>query len=101
MAAEAQDSRNTALEEPAVSPEAQVRQLRRSGQRLAGDAVEEEARLREQSRIRWSRGEPWPSAGHTKDHRLVSALPDLHPRYAERGLAMMVKGKVGPGGRRA
>lgn len=101
VAAEAQDSCNTTLEEPAVSPDAQVRQLRRAGQRLAGDAVGEEARFREQSGIRWRRGEPRPSAAHANDHRLVSALPDPHSRYAERGLTMMVKGKVGPRSRRA
>lgn len=101
MAAKAQDSRDSTLEEPTVPPDSQVRQLRRVRSRPAGDAVGEEARLREQSGIGWCRGESRTSATDANDHRLVSALPDPHPRHAARGLAMMVKGKMGPGGWRA
>lgn len=63
--------------------------------------MEEEAGLREQPGPGRRRGEPRSAAAHADDRRLVSALPDPHPRHAERGLAMMVKGKMGPGGRRA
>lgn len=102
MAAEAQDSRGTTLEESAVSADAEVRPLRHpAGQTLAGDAVGEEAGLREQPRIGRCRSEPRRASAEGIPFRLVSALPDSHPRHAQRGLAMMVEGKVGPRGRRA
>lgn len=102
VAAEAQDSRDTALEESAISADAEVRPLRHpAGQTLAGDAVGEETGLREQSRVGRRRSESRSAAAEGIHFRLVSALPDSHPRHAERGLTMMVEGKVGPRSRRA
>jgi len=102
VAAKAQDSRGTTLEESAVSTDAEVRPLRHpAGQTFTGDAVGEEAGLREQPRVGWRRSEPRPAAAEGIPFRLVSALPDSHPRLAKRGLTMMAKGKVGPRSRRA
>lgn len=101
MAAEAQDSRDTTLKESAVSADAEVRPLRHPArQTFAGDAVGEEAGLREQPRIGRRRSEPRSAAAERIYFRLVSALPNPHPRLSQCGLAMMVKGKVGHRGRR-
>lgn len=63
--------------------------------------MEEKARLREQSRSRRSRSGPRSADAEGVHFRLVSALPDPHPRHAKRGLTMMAKGKMGPRARRA
>jgi len=101
VAAKAQDSRSAALEESAVSANVEVWPLRHpAGQAPAGDVVEEKAGLREQSGSRRSRSGPRSADAEGVHLRLVSALPDPHPRHAECGLAMMAKGKMGPRGRR-
>lgn len=102
MVAEAQDPRSATLEDAAVSADAQVRTLRHpAGQALAGDAVGEETGLREQPGPGRRRSGSRSAAAEGIHLRLVSALPDPHPRHAQCGLAMMAKGKVGPRGRRA
>lgn len=103
MVAEAQNSRDTTLEDSAVSADAEIRALRHSaGQALARDAVGEEAGLREQPGAGRRRSGSRSAAAEGIHLRLVSALPDPHPRHArQRGLAMMAKGKVGPRGWRA
>lgn len=102
VAAEAQDPRGATLEDPAVPADAEIRTQRHSaGQALAGDAVGEEADLREQPGPGRRRSGSRSAAAEGIHLRLVSALPDPHPRHEQRGLAMMAKGKVGPRGRRA
>lgn len=102
VAAEAQDPRGATLEDSAVSTDAEIRALRHpTGQALAGDAVGEEAGLREQPGAGWRRSGSRSAAAEGIHLRLVSALPDPHPRHEQRGLAMMAKGKMGPRGRRA
>lgn len=102
VAAEAQDPRGATLEDPAVSADAEIRTLRHpAGQALAGDAVGKEAGLREQPGAGWRRSGSRCTAAEGIHLRLVSALPDPHPRHEQRGLAMMAKGKMGPRGRRA
>lgn len=61
----------------------------------------EEAGLREQPGAGRRRSGSRSAAAEGIHFRLVSALPDPHPRHEQRGLAMMAKGKVGPRGRRA
>lgn len=102
MVAEAQNSRGATLEDSAVSADAEIRALRHSAeQALAGDAVGEEAGLREQPGAGRRRSGSRSAAAEGIHLRLVSALPDPHPRHAQRGLAMMAKGKVGHRGWRA
>lgn len=99
MVAEAQDSRGATFEDSAVSADAEVRTLRHAaGQALAGDAVGEETGLREQSGAGRRRSGSRSAAAEGIHFRLVSALPDPHPRHEQCGLAMMAKGKVGPRG---
>lgn len=102
VAAEAENSRGATLENSAVSADAEIWTLRHpAGQALAGDAVGEEAGLREQPGAGRRRSGSRSAAAEGIHLRLVSALPDPHPRHAQRGLAMMAKGKVGPRGWRA
>jgi len=102
VVAETQDPRGAALEDSAVSADTEIRTQRHpAGQALAGDAVGEKTGLREQSGAGRRRSGSRSAAAEGIHLRLVSALPDPHPRHAQRGLAMMVKGKVGPRGRRA
>lgn len=102
MAAEEENSRGATFEESAVSANAKVQSLRYHARPTpAGDAVGKEAGLREQSRARRRRGRSRLVAVKRVYLRLVSALPDPHPRHAKRGLTMMVKGKMGSRGRRA
>lgn len=99
VVAEAQDSRGATFEDSAVSADAEVRALRHSaGQTLAGDAVGEKAGLREQPGVGRRRSGSRSAAAEGIHLRLVSALPDPHPRHEQCGLTMMAKGKVGPGG---
>lgn len=102
MAAEAQNPRGATLEDSAVSADAEIRTLRHStGQALTGDALGEEASLREQPGAGRRRSGSRCAATEGIHLRLVSALPDPHPRHAQRRLTMMVKGKMGPRGWRA
>lgn len=102
VVAEAQDPRGATLEDSAVSADAEIRTLRHfARQAFAGDAVGEEASLREQPGAGWRRSGSRCAATEGIHLRLVSALPDPHPRHEQRRLTMMVKGKMGPRGWRA
>lgn len=98
MAAKAENAGGATLEEPAIPSDHQVQQLRRPWKKSTGDAVGEEAGVREQPRARRGRGEPRPSSTGAADRRLVSLVPDSHPRHPYRGLPMMAEGKMGPRG---
>lgn len=98
MAAKAENTGGATLEEPAIPSNHQVQQLRRAWKESTGDAVGEEAGVRKQPRLRRGRGEPRPSSTGTADRRLVSLVPDSHPRHPYRGLPMMAEGKMGPRG---
>lgn len=98
MAAKAENTGGATLEEPAIPSDHQVQQLRRPWKESTGDAVGEEAGVRKQPRVRRGRGEPRPSSTGTADRRLVSLVPDSHPRHPYRGLPMMAEGKMGPRG---
>lgn len=98
MAAETENAGGAPLEEPAIPSDHQVQQLRRAWEESTGDAVGEEAGVRKQPRFRRGRGEPRPSSTGTADRRLVSPVPDSHPRHPYRGLPMMAEGKMGPRG---